>query len=322
MNVTVRNVITSMRLISWFDWAEFVESVSLVDEVLAGTKRVRRDGLRDPGSLPARHRGAGPGLRPDRDRGRPAGRGDGGRRAAGRRRRAVRGALDARSRLLPDLRRPPRARAGARRPRAAGAAGCGAPTSGPPRAATSGRSRSSRRSSSPCRSLLSAVVEAPRAPASSSSRSSRSSRPPTSRSRSSTGWSPTCWARGRCPGSSSSDGVPSRLRTLVVVPTLLTSEADVEAQVERPRGPLPRRTATATFGSPCCRTGSTPRPSTSPATTSSSRRRRRPSTGSTSATARRPGAAPGSCSSTGGGAGTRPRAAGWAGSASAASSTS
>ena len=34
MNVTVRNVITSMRLISWFDWAQFVEAVSLVDEVL------------------------------------------------------------------------------------------------------------------------------------------------------------------------------------------------------------------------------------------------------------------------------------------------
>ncbi len=34
MNVTVRNVITSMRLISWFDWATFVESVGLVDEVL------------------------------------------------------------------------------------------------------------------------------------------------------------------------------------------------------------------------------------------------------------------------------------------------
>ena len=34
MNVTVRNVITSMRLISSFDWAQFVESVSLVDEVL------------------------------------------------------------------------------------------------------------------------------------------------------------------------------------------------------------------------------------------------------------------------------------------------
>jgi cyclic beta-1,2-glucan synthetase len=34
MNVTVRNVITSMRLISWFDWAQFVESLSLVDEAL------------------------------------------------------------------------------------------------------------------------------------------------------------------------------------------------------------------------------------------------------------------------------------------------
>ena len=34
MNVTVRNVITSMRLISAFDWAEFFESVSLVDTML------------------------------------------------------------------------------------------------------------------------------------------------------------------------------------------------------------------------------------------------------------------------------------------------
>ncbi len=34
MNVTVRNVITSMRLISDVDWAEFVESVSLVDDAL------------------------------------------------------------------------------------------------------------------------------------------------------------------------------------------------------------------------------------------------------------------------------------------------
>jgi len=35
MNVTVRNVITSMRLISSTDWAELFESVSLVDAVLA-----------------------------------------------------------------------------------------------------------------------------------------------------------------------------------------------------------------------------------------------------------------------------------------------
>ena len=33
-NVTVRNVITSLRLMSTFDWAAFFESVSLVDEVL------------------------------------------------------------------------------------------------------------------------------------------------------------------------------------------------------------------------------------------------------------------------------------------------
>src|SRR5258708_6003237 len=34
MNVTVRNIITSMSLMSAFDWTEFFESVSLVDEVL------------------------------------------------------------------------------------------------------------------------------------------------------------------------------------------------------------------------------------------------------------------------------------------------
>ena len=34
MNVTVRNIITSMREMSAFDWSEFFESVSLVDEIL------------------------------------------------------------------------------------------------------------------------------------------------------------------------------------------------------------------------------------------------------------------------------------------------
>ena len=38
MNVTVRNVITSMRMMSTLDWADFFESVSLVDDMLrAGT---------------------------------------------------------------------------------------------------------------------------------------------------------------------------------------------------------------------------------------------------------------------------------------------
>ena len=41
MNVTVRNVITSMRVISWFDWAQFVESVSLVDDVLGARSPFR-----------------------------------------------------------------------------------------------------------------------------------------------------------------------------------------------------------------------------------------------------------------------------------------
>ena len=44
MNVTVRNIITSMRLISALDWAGFFESVSLVDEVLrAGTNYAAMD---------------------------------------------------------------------------------------------------------------------------------------------------------------------------------------------------------------------------------------------------------------------------------------
>ncbi len=53
MNVTVRNVITSMRLISAFDWAEFFESVSLVDAILwtdtgfAAPDFVTRDRYRD-----------------------------------------------------------------------------------------------------------------------------------------------------------------------------------------------------------------------------------------------------------------------------------
>jgi cyclic beta-1,2-glucan synthetase len=36
-NVTVRNIITSMRLLSDVDWSEFFESVSLVDELLCST---------------------------------------------------------------------------------------------------------------------------------------------------------------------------------------------------------------------------------------------------------------------------------------------
>ena len=41
-NVTVRNIITSMRLLSDVDWPEFFESVSLVDEIAALEERLRR----------------------------------------------------------------------------------------------------------------------------------------------------------------------------------------------------------------------------------------------------------------------------------------
>ena len=57
-NVTVRNVITSMRQISSIDWREFVESVSLVDELCASGSCVRGDGLPHARPIPPRHRGA------------------------------------------------------------------------------------------------------------------------------------------------------------------------------------------------------------------------------------------------------------------------
>ena len=53
MNVTVRNVITSMRLMSAVDWAEFFESVSLVDACAARRQRLCRDGFCDARQLPA-----------------------------------------------------------------------------------------------------------------------------------------------------------------------------------------------------------------------------------------------------------------------------
>ena len=57
-NVTVRNVITSMRLISDVDWAELFESVSLVDAVLRDASDFASMDFADAQSLPQRHRGA------------------------------------------------------------------------------------------------------------------------------------------------------------------------------------------------------------------------------------------------------------------------
>ena len=58
-NVTVRNIITSMRLISDVDWPELFERVSLVDRGACAEQRVSRHGFPDAQSLPQRHRGTG-----------------------------------------------------------------------------------------------------------------------------------------------------------------------------------------------------------------------------------------------------------------------
>ena len=141
MNVTVRNVITSMRLISWFDWAQFVESVSLVDDVLRARSPfgemdfATRDRYRHAVEELAR----GSGLTEVEVAREAVAMADA--RAAGRRRRAGPGRSPPGSRLLPDLGRP--RRAGARPPRA-GAAGTPAAARlrrGRHAVATSGRSR-------------------------------------------------------------------------------------------------------------------------------------------------------------------------------------
>ena len=58
-NVTVRNIITSMRLVSTLDWAKIFESTSLVDAALRDHERIRGDGLPNSRSLSACNRRAG-----------------------------------------------------------------------------------------------------------------------------------------------------------------------------------------------------------------------------------------------------------------------
>ena len=46
-NVTIRNIITSMRLLSDVDWPELFESVSLVDDLLRSGSDFARVGFSD-----------------------------------------------------------------------------------------------------------------------------------------------------------------------------------------------------------------------------------------------------------------------------------
>ena len=154
MNVTVRNVITSMRLMSAVDWAEFFESVSLVDVDAPRRQRLRGHGFSDARSLSPRNRGTRArlealGARGDsaRDSCDPA------RAAEPRRRRRCRTARREQdpgyfliSSGTPDLRE------GARISRPGEASGPFAPSRGRACPAISERSRSSPRSSSRHRS--------------------------------------------------------------------------------------------------------------------------------------------------------------------------
>ena len=56
-NVTIRNVITSMRLMSSIDWRDVFESVSLVRRDFAGGQQFCQPRFPDAGSVPARDRG-------------------------------------------------------------------------------------------------------------------------------------------------------------------------------------------------------------------------------------------------------------------------
>jgi len=55
-NVTVRNIITSMRLLSDVDWQEFSRASSLVDETVELGERLCGNGFRKPRSIPPRDR--------------------------------------------------------------------------------------------------------------------------------------------------------------------------------------------------------------------------------------------------------------------------
>ena len=230
----------------------------------ARPERLRRDGLRHPGSVPPRDRGDRPQLRDGRARGRPRRRGHGrcaadGRRGRrrGRRRRARPGASQRRSGLLPDLRRPARrssARSGSGFRRRSGSA---APTCGRPRAAYLGSL-----------ALLTALVLAVplllslagggwRSWRCSSSRSLGSGPLRTSRSRWSTAACAALLGPRSLPRLELADGVPAR-------PAHAGRGADPARERRRRRGARRRASRsttwpipTATSASPCCPTGST-----------------------------------------------------------------
>ena len=107
-NVTVRNIITSMRLMSDVDWAEFFESVSLVDDALS-TSPISRPWISPRATCTAMPSKSWDAARSSRSSRSP-------RRVLATAAAATNRAR-ARSRLSPDRGRPPQARARHRLPR-------------------------------------------------------------------------------------------------------------------------------------------------------------------------------------------------------------
>ena len=284
MNVTVRNVITSMRLMSAFDWAEFFESVSLVDETLRADsdfgamdfatrdryrhaiEELARGSRRSELEVARRGDRAAASAAARRARRRSAAREDPGyylisRRAA---RSSSRSSASASRRGDGSL----RAYVAARDARATSAT-------------HRGRHRAAPRAAAPRRARLRHDRAGLALPA---RRSSRSSRPRISRSRSSTARVTALLGPRPLPRLELRDGVPAE-------PAHAGRRADA-AHRARPRSrsrssgsrSTTSPTPTASSASRCSRTGPTRRPRRCRGTTDSSRRRATGSRASTRAT--------------------------------------
>ena len=295
MNVTVRNVITSMRLMSALDWAEFFESVSLVDEVLRAGTALRRPWTSRPATATV--------TRSRSSRAAPA-------RSELEVTRLAMAAAKRAAAAAPRTGAPPGGRAEdpgyylisrrARRvleeddrlPRPAERAGCCAPTLA---GATPGYLAHHRRSSPAVAPGAAAADRArvrhePSAPWSCSALLARHpGLRPRGRARQSRGHG---GARpdGRCRAWSCATACPPSLRTLVVVPTLLTERG----RRSRSRSDGWRSTTspirTATSASPSSRTGrDAPTETHAGGRSAPGGRRATASRGSTRATARAPG---------------------------------
>ena len=315
MNVTVRNVITSMRLISMINWAGIVRKREPGRRDPARRKRFRRHGFSDARSLSPRDR-AHCAHSADQTRSRSPRQACGGQPA----KRAARVGPRTRSRLLSDFERAATASKTAGRPRLP--SGTRSSASMPDRRASAMSGMIARgHRGRPALALVSVAQTGlprlgDRAPGISGRGSGLGCR---GRDRSIAS-SPRVSARLCCPGWSCATACRPNLRSIVVVPTLLTSADSIDEQIERLEVHH-LSNPDDNFISRCCRTGADSPNGTCPRLTNASSPPPQPELpGSTSATGRR-NERHASSFSTAGASGTKAKGNGSAGSASAASCT-